>query len=371
VFAERQYQEIKKSSDTARYIAYIEISMNQSTARKEEVRKTQQGSPAYQAAVSALRKAERMVKEDRARLEQHTATLRAFREQAVEMFSRCMSVSDNFDEESIMRFISLWFDNFEEAALYRDGNFRSAVDRIASRKFVFLAHQLSARLSNEESTIPPTQVSSTQQSGIAQSREGQSILKSLILRMCREHPFHSVYQVYCIRPEIDRTASHSRRQSGRIEPPSSQLGREAAATEIFSILREDEESRDRVLAVERLCDASLQWAKHPIKKDFADKRKKGPQPVPDSLLIRKIHDLPAPVSTARTALDPTMRYDDCVWVVRYETTFQTAGGVNLPKISACLGSDGTSYKQLVGHLVSTYHSSSRLIIVAVQRRRGR
>jgi ataxia telangiectasia mutated family protein len=348
VFAERQYQDIKKSSDTARYIAYVEISMKQALARKAEVKHTQQGSSSYSAAVNLQRKAEKALKEDRNRLEQHTRTLRSFREQAVEMFSRCMSVSDDFDEESIMRFISLWFDNFGEAALY--SNLRPAVDRVASRKFVFLAHQLSARLSSDESTAPPTQVPSTQQSDIAQSREGQSILKSLVLRMCREHPFHSVYQVYCIQPEVDRAASHSRRQSGRVEAPSSQLSRETAATEIFSILHEDKDSRHRVMAVERLCNASLQWAKHPIKKELSEKRKKGPLSVPDTLLIRKIHDIRAPVSTARTPLDPTMRYDDCVWVVRYDSTFQTAGGVNLPKISTCLGSDGTSYKQLVSRV---------------------
>jgi ataxia telangiectasia mutated family protein len=54
-----------------------------------------------------------------------------------------------------------------------------------------------------------------------------------------------------------------------------------------------------------------------------------------------------PVTTAYTPLDPTLKYDDCVWVARYEPTYATAGGVNLPKISVCLGSDGVSYKQLV------------------------
>jgi len=53
-----------------------------------------------------------------------------------------------------------------------------------------------------------------------------------------------------------------------------------------------------------------------------------------------------PVMTFHTPLDPSMQYKDCIWIDHFETTFKTAGGVNLPKITACIGSDGEKYKQL-------------------------
>jgi ataxia telangiectasia mutated family protein len=350
VFAERQYQEILKSPDTLRYKLYFDRKQKEVSKRRAALREAQ-GTQSHQQAARDLRKSESVFKEDQHRYNQHTHTLASFREQAIDMLSLCMSVSDEFDEESIMRFISLWFANFEEVGIY--GALRPAVERIASRKFVFMAHQLSARLSSREASPSATQATPTEKIDAADSREGQSVLKNLILRMCREHPFHSLYQVYCLRPMSDHSTSQNRRQSGRVEAEaSSQAHRESAASEIFSILRGDSESRERAMAVEKLCHASLQWATHPIKKAYGDKPKGAPHPVPDSLLIRKIRNLRVPVTTARTPLDPTMRYDNCVWVTRYEPTFETAGGVNLPKISVCLGSDGAQYKQLVSRTSS-------------------
>jgi ataxia telangiectasia mutated family protein len=344
VFAERQYQDILKSPDTIRYKLYMDRKMKELSKRKEAVRAAQQGTQAHQSAMGQYKKTDSVLREDRDRYDQHTKTLGSFREQAIDMFSRTLAVSDQFDHDSIMRLISLWFANFDDNGIYpRVGE---SIDRVASRKFVFLAHQLSARLSANDTSLPPTQATPTQHINATSTRDGQNVLRSLILRMCREHPFHSLYQVYCLKPANEPGASQGRRQSGRVEV-SSQLDREAAALDIFAALKQDGENVDRVLAVEELCNASLQWAQHPIKKEHSDKRKKAPFTIPDSLLIRRLRDIRVPVTTAYTPLDPTLKYDDCVWVARYEPTYATAGGVNLPKISVCLGSDGVSYKQLV------------------------
>jgi ataxia telangiectasia mutated family protein len=333
VFAERQYHAILKSPDTLRYRLYMDRKSKELHKQKAELGKVTQGTQSHRAALRVYQKTESDFRQDREQLAKHTKVKDTFREQALEMFSRCMATADALDDESIMRFCSLWFSDFDEAEIY--GVLKPAVDRVPSRKFVTLAHQLSARLSNGDDAAP---------------LPGQAVLKSLILRMCREHPFHSLYQVYCLRPAHDHAASQGRRQSGRVDHSASQAGREAAASDIFAILREDPQERGRVVAVEQLCDASLQWAKHPIKKEFATQRKKGPYTVPESLLIRKLHNLRVPITTAHTPLDPTMRYDNCVWLVRYEPEFETAGGINLPKISCCKGSDGLTYKQLVGAL---------------------
>lgn len=97
-----------------------------------------------------------------------------------------------------------------------------------------------------------------------------------------------------------------------------------------------------------LCDAYLQWAKFAISKDSRYKtRAKDHFSIPSGLKILKLSNLRIPVSTARTPLDPTLQYKDCVWIHRYDPTFETAGGINLPKINICHGSDGQRYKQLV------------------------
>ena len=47
-------------------------------------------------------------------------------------------------------------------------------------------------------------------------------------------------------------------------------------------------------------------------------------------------------------IDPSGEYlTGVVYVKSFESTFKLAGGVNLPKIITCLGSDGVTRRQLV------------------------
>jgi ataxia telangiectasia mutated family protein len=298
-----------------------------------------------------------MLIQDQANLQQNSGARDAFLEQAIDMYSRCLAASDAFDDDAAIRLCSLWFVNFQDLPLQDKIGF--ALDRVPSRKFAFLAHQLSARLSTS-----PT----------GQMPQNQVNLQALVIRMCREHPFHSLYQVYALRSERspDSVSTNYRRQSVRYEP-SSQVNRASAAGEIFDRLRGDDISRERVRNVELVCDASLQWAKYPIKKDsrFNSKLSNGPFRIPDDLLIRKIQELSVPVITSHTALDPSLRYDDCVCIAHFDKTFDTAGGINLPKITICYGNDGKKYKQLVRIQSSESTFAAHSFLFKVQRRRRR
>lgn len=46
-------------------------------------------------------------------------------------------------------------------------------------------------------------------------------------------------------------------------------------------------------------------------------------------------------------VDITGRYQNITYVRKFEETFKLAGGINLPKIISCVGSDGVSRRQLV------------------------
>ncbi len=178
--------------------------------------------------------------------------------------------------------------------------------------------------------------------------------------MCKEHPFHSLYQLYCLLPERNLGDS-SRRQSSRLTTPSTQTERGSAAQLVFGRLRADNTVGEKVCDVEKLCNACWQWAKHPLDKTRYGRGGIAFQ-VPNELLICRISDLRVPVPTVLTPLDPTMRYDDCIWVDCFEKQFETAGGVNLPKVSVCKGSDGKRYKQLVSLSPFLHPSCSRFIV---------
>ena len=193
-----------------------------------------------------------------------------------------------------------------------------------------LQHQLAARLSK-----PP----------IGDLPHSQANLQRLILRMCKEHPFHSLYQVYCLNPDMSKTPG-SRRNSGRLSASQNQTERAAAAQDIFDRLKQEEPSATRVRNVELLCNACVEWATFGIKDNRNFKRLSTLFSVPD-IALRNLKDIKVPVMTCHVPIDPTMRYEDCVWIHRYETKFYIAGGLNCPKINECIGSDGLRYRQLV------------------------
>ncbi|KAI0358095.1 hypothetical protein OH77DRAFT_1421375 [Trametes cingulata] len=334
IFAERQYHAVSKSPDALRWKLYIDRKKGEIAQRAQQLERAdpKRDLQEYQNLRRQQEHAKRLLKQDQERAEEHLGQRTSFLASAVEMYSRCLATSDSFDEDTPIRLCSLWLENFDndKATL----GFEAAFDRVPSRKFVFLAHQLTARLWSTDKSTPA---------------RNQAILQATIQRMCREHPFHSLFPLYCLK--VDRSAPHpsasSRRQSGRHAPQSSQVERSVAATDIFDKLRSDPRSAQRVQDVELVCDASLEWAKHPIKAMYQKHKPRGkPLPVPDGLLIGKINDIKVPVITAHTPIDPTMQYRDCVWISRFDSQYTTAGGVNLPKILKCLGSDGKHYKQL-------------------------
>ena len=329
VFADRQYHTILRSPDAIKWKLYAERKAKEIQHRKEQMLRTQSSSNAFRDLKHEQDKAERLLREDTQRYKKHSESLSTFLQQAIDMYSRCLQAADDFDNDGHIRLVSLWFANFNDNDL--QDKIRFSIDRIPSRKFVFLAHQLSARLS-KPANEPVT--------------GSQDILQSLILRMCREHPFHSLYQVYCLRPSLGVT-NGGRRSSTRLDVLLSQGERAAAAADIFDRLRADSSSNQQVTDVEQVCDAYLQWAKCPIM-GSVDKNRSGPFDIPSDMLILKLNDVRVPVLTVYTPIDPTLQYRDCIWLSHYDRTFETAGGLNIPKICYCRGSDGVKYKQLVG-----------------------
>lgn len=327
MFAERQYNAILSSPDTIRLKVYVERKKEEIKVRDNDIR---QNPPNLQQLRKSQNQAKRQLEGDEKFLEQHCNARDSFLEQAIDMYSRCLESSDEFDSDGPIRLCSLWFANFEAASL--QNIVRQALDRVPSRKLIFLAHQLTARLSKSQGEEP---------------LNGQENLQRLVLRMCQEHPFHSLYQVYCLQP--DRALKANKRSSNRHNPMTSQTDRGAAADEIFDRLKSDASKYDRLRDVEKLCSASLEWAKWPIinKPEYNRAKVKAPFKLPNTASIGSIKNLHVPVMTAKTPIDATLRYDNCVWIERYESTFDTAGGVSLPKINVCRGSDGHKYKQLV------------------------
>ena len=74
----------------------------------------------------------------------------------------------------------------------------------------------------------------------------------------------------------------------------------------------------------------------------------GPINLPASLQLTKIGQLKnIAVPTVQIDIDPKCEYHGVITIHKFEPTFKLAGGINLPKIISCQGSDGISRRQLV------------------------
>lgn len=332
LFAEQQYHAIVRSPDIIRLKVYKERKEQELRDRGDTLRKTSSTSSKWQELTQYQKKAKALLAQDTAQFVEVTSSRDKYLHQAIQMLSLCLEASDSYDGDATIRMCSLWFANFGTEEL--NTIIPAAVSKVPSRKFVFLSHQLSARLSASES--PKT--------------SNQKALQSLLLRMCSEHPFHSLYQVYSLQSSNSGAGSLLRRRSSATESESvSQIDRATAASSLFDRLSSSD-CANKARDLRALCDAYLEWAKYPIKNDPAltvKRRKKEALQVPKHLAIRKVSNLRVPVTTADTPLDPSMRYEHCVWIQGYSSNFDTAGGINLPKINYCMGSDGVKYKQLV------------------------
>lgn len=333
LFAEQQYQELMSSEEIKRLQVYRERKTQEIAERRQEIQRASNKKQAQELS-GHQRKAEALFAQDTAQLNEFIGARDNYLRQAIEMLSLCLQASDSFDVDAVIRLCSLWFANFKNDVSVVQGT----INRVPSRKFVFLAHQLSARLSVADAP-----------------NANQNVLQSLLLRMCSEHPFHSLYQVYSLQSSHSDSMSSRRRSSG-VVLDGSQADRAEAAFSIFERLVGTPDSTSRARSVKQLCNAYLEWAKYPIKSDpvITERRsrrdKSDKLPIPKHMSILRVKDLRVPVTTANTPLDPTMRYDNCVWILGYQDTFEVAGGINLPKICHCLGSDGVKYKQLVSSL---------------------
>ena len=114
-----------------------------------------------------------------------------------------------------------------------------------------------------------------------------------------------------------------------------------AAGNLISKLRSQKSSLIRSL--EELCDAFIDLAYHDV---TAHKKQRGPIKLPSSCPLLKLKESVV-VPTIELEIDRTCRYDNVVCIQQFEPFFQLAGGVNLPKVITCIGSDGIRRKQLI------------------------
>uniref|UniRef100_A0A6Q2X7D8 non-specific serine/threonine protein kinase n=1 Tax=Esox lucius TaxID=8010 RepID=A0A6Q2X7D8_ESOLU len=165
------------------------------------------------------------------------------------------------------------------------------------------------------------------------------VLNELICKTSLEHPYHTLFIILAlVNANKDETFSRSRLSKTAPRQPSQlDLERSEVAQRILNKIRKKRSQMIR--GIEVLCDAYITLAYMDASQAIAIP---SDQPI---MQIKNLDDVVIP--TVETKVDPSGIYDDLVTIKSFKPDFRLAGGVNLPKIIDCVGSDGISRRQLV------------------------
>lgn len=237
----------------------------------------------------------------------------AFLQQCLENYLLCLQESEAHNNDSL-RFCAIWLDNSDNEIA--NAAVSKYINQVPSRKFAPLMSQLTSRL-------------------LDVSDDFQKTLSTLIFRICVEHPFHGMYQIF----------ASSKSKGGK---DHSALSRNRAAGKLVEHLKNDKRIGPTWVAVH---NSNINYVRFAIDRPD-EKMKSGAR-----LALRKLgtgQRLEQDAATQRLP-PPTMNIDiraDCDYsdvpkLVRYHPEFTVASGVSAPKIVTAVASNGIRYKQLV------------------------
>lgn len=353
-FAHEQCRMLLQSPERDNLTAFIQHRKEEIEQIDAQMAKTNAKTAQHSKLRRARLQAVRIMELDKEKLRDCEESTTGFRREATHMYASTLTMADNYDDQAIVRLISLWFENATDVVL--NGDLKAWLRDIASRKFLPFVHQISSRLSGANTR--------SSASLAASCPIFQRNVYETVLRMGVEHPFHSLYALYALTRADDakegRHQGSASRTTGRAPAssvPHSQLDRKAAASDIISRVRTTSLRPVRIQEWEQVCDACVEWARFDLSVQIAsvfgpnrERKSMGSKrhaiEPRFNLAITKLRNVQVPVLTSRLAVDTTRKYDDFVSIVRYQRHFSTAGGVHLPKITDCIGSDGKTYRQL-------------------------
>ncbi|XP_063061017.1 serine-protein kinase ATM [Engraulis encrasicolus] len=328
-FADSQYQSIDnymKSSEFENKQALLEKAREE----VELMRERKVGNNRYTV------KVQRELELDVRALENLRTDRHRFLLNAVENYVRCLELGQEHDTW-VFRLASLWLENADTRSV--NTLMGTAVTKIPSYKFLPLMYQLAARMGSKVSGGSSSS-SSSEDVGF------HNVLNQLIYRASLEHPHHTLFIILAlVNANKDECFSRSAlsRGGGKRQSSPLDLERSEVAKTILNKIRKRRAAMVR--GMETLCDAYITLAYMDASRYKTEKKA---IPIPATQPLTKIQELSeVSIPTMEIKVDPSGKYENLVSIHSFKPNFHLAGGVNLPKIIDCVGSDGKSRRQLV------------------------
>nr|XP_033803696.1 serine-protein kinase ATM isoform X2 [Geotrypetes seraphini] len=256
----------------------------------------------------------------------------SFLRKAIENYISCLVGGEEHDIW-IFRLCSLWLENHLVSEV--NDIMKEGAQKIPSYKFLPLMYQLAARMGTKKK----------------EDLKFHDVLNNLIARISMNHPYHTLFIIlalanankddFLLKPEAPKRTRLSKSTSKQISQLD--MDRMEAALNIVNTIKCHRPKL--VQDVERLCDAYIILANMDASQWKAQRKAIS---IPADQPIIKLKDLDEVViPTMEVKVDLTGNYENLVTVRSFKPEFCLAGGVNLPKIIDCMGSDGKERRQLV------------------------
>ncbi|OCT45322.1 Serine/threonine-protein kinase tel1 [Cladophialophora carrionii] len=238
--------------------------------------------------------------------------------QCLENYLLSMRASDDHPNDTL-RFVALWLNQAESPTA--NAAVQKNLSSVPTIKFAPLINQLTSRLLDFRDNF-------------------QKLLEDLMFRICSDHPFHSLYQVFA--------TSKSRPPTGDDIAAS----RWTAANRLTERIRRQSTSSAIWTAVHNTCVALNKVAVEPLPEKHGKSDPKKLQlrrlqggPGLEAQITKPTSKIPPP--TMNIALRADRDYSQVPTSVSISPELSVASGVSAPKIATIIASDGSRHKLLL------------------------
>ncbi|KAF2466182.1 uncharacterized protein BDR25DRAFT_345757 [Lindgomyces ingoldianus] len=244
-----------------------------------------------------------------------------FLRQCLENYLLSLQASDEYNNDAL-RVFSLWLE-YSDMPLANEA-VRAYLSRVPSGKFALLMNQLSSRLQ-------------------AEATDFQKLLFELVFRICAEHPYHGMHQIFAIQMKV---GSITREDVVRSKDESAK-SRQRAAAQIAQMLGSDRKAGKYWNVIYQSNGLYHNLAMFKNEQDNRMGRDIALEKYGESkAMLQKIPPMGVPPATLAIEVRASCDYSDLPKIVGFKPRMTIANGLSAPKIITALASDGRPYKQL-------------------------
>ena len=322
LFCDKQLQSPEAAEDLERIRTVMERK-KQEYHEFTKLAKTEKSKGMRDTYSRSARRAKTWYELDHTEYERMRQAREQFLRQCLENYLLSLAASDEYNNDAL-RVFALWIE-YADTDLANEA-VKLYLHKVPSGKFALLMNQLSSRLQNE---ITPF----------------QKLLLGLVFRICVEHPYHGMHQIFAIQMQLGPI---TREDVARSKDESAR-SRQKAARELAKNLNSDHRAKPYYSSIFQSDEVYHNLAMFKGDKENMLSGRDIPldryQESKEVMSI--IPGLNVPPATLQVEVRPNMDYNDLPRIHKFKPNMTIANGLSAPKIITAIGTDGKPYKQLV------------------------